>query len=212
MMTATCTHDEASSPEANPVTFPWTAPTAPVLTTAATQRLIASLPENIFQLVVREAYRFRAGRLILQAMNEALSRHDLLAARRPPFFGFRRPGTKEAFVASLNLTDHEFSLWADAAKHNAEAMSRLRTAPRDPSNNGCVKTTPIFTPASFQNRWSPTGTVARLVWIRSWTISPAPLETRVSRSFRPAQIPAPPSSSRTPAARRSSVRATWVQR
>jgi len=125
-MTATDTIDEQSKPETSGSAFPWDAPTAPVLNSDATQRLVAALPDDTFQLIVREAYLFRAGQIIFQAMNEAKARHELVTASRPPFLAFRRPETKEAFATNLASASQDLALYERAVKRNAAAMKRLR--------------------------------------------------------------------------------------
>jgi hypothetical protein len=121
----------ANSVEATPAptsasAFPWDTAATPSLDTEATQRLIGALPEDTFQLIVREAYLFRAGQIILQARDEAKSRHDSVSASRPPFFAFRRTETKDAFKADLDAVTQDLSLYDKAAKRNADAMKRLR--------------------------------------------------------------------------------------
>ena len=118
--------DEVPSPGTSGSTLPWETSTPATLGSDATQRLIAALPEDTFQLIVREAYLFRAGQIIFDAMNEAKARHEQLSASRPPFLAFRRARTKEAFTASLTSANQDFSLYQNAMKRNAEAMKRLR--------------------------------------------------------------------------------------
>jgi hypothetical protein len=125
-MTATDPSVDVPSRETTASAFPWVAPTPPSLDSDAAQRLIAALPENIFQLIVREAYLFRAGQIILQARSEAKARHDLVSSTRPPFLAFRRSETKETFNASLASANEELALYDRAGKRNADAMKRLR--------------------------------------------------------------------------------------
>lgn len=125
-MTATDILEEVPVTETSGSAFPWDAPATPSLDTDATQRLIAALPEDTFELIVREAYLFRAGQIILQAMSEAKARRDFVDSSRPPFLVFRRPETKEAFNASLAAATEDLSLYERAVKRNAEAMKRLR--------------------------------------------------------------------------------------
>jgi hypothetical protein len=125
-MTTSATLEETSTPAANGSAFPWDAPTLPVLNTDTTQRLVAALPEDTFQLIVREAYLFRAGQIMFEAMNEAKARQELVNSSRPPFFAFRRPETKEAFNAGLAAVSQDLSLYERAVKRNAAAMKRLR--------------------------------------------------------------------------------------
>ena len=125
-MIATETIEDAPSRETCASAFPWSAPTLPTLDPDATQRLVAALPEDTFQLIIREAYLFRAGGIISQAMNEAKSRHELVTSTRPPFLVFRRANTKETFSASLASASHDLSLYERAAKRNADTMKRLR--------------------------------------------------------------------------------------
>ena len=106
---------------------PWDQPApVPSIDTDATQRLVAALPEDTFQLIVREAYLFRAGQIILKAIDEAKARHEEVASTRPPFLVFRRAETKDAFNSSLASANEELSLYARALKRNADAMKRLR--------------------------------------------------------------------------------------
>ena len=109
-MTATDITEEISTPATGASAFPWGPPTNPSLDANATQTLVAALPEDTFQLIIREAYLFRAGQLILDAMTEAQARHEAVNASRPPFFVLRRPETKDAFKASLEATTHDLSL------------------------------------------------------------------------------------------------------
>ncbi len=125
-MAATDIPEEVPAPETSASAFPWDAPAAPALNTDATQRLIGALPEDTFELIVREAYLFRAGQIILQAMSEAKARRDLVDSSRPPFLVFRRPETKDAFNASLAGAAEDLSLYERAVKRNAEAMKGLR--------------------------------------------------------------------------------------
>lgn len=106
--------------------LPWESATPAALDANTTQRLVAALPEDTFQLIVREAYLFRAGQIIFGAMNEATTRHKQVAASRPPFLAFRRAQTKEAFTASLTSANQDLSLYQNAMKRNADAMKRLR--------------------------------------------------------------------------------------
>jgi len=106
--------------------FPWSASKTPSLAPEATEQLVAGLPEDTLQLIVREAYLFRAGEVILQARQEAKERHDLVAASRPPFLAFRRSATKEAFKSNLESVSGDLSLYENALKRNATAMKRLR--------------------------------------------------------------------------------------
>lgn len=122
----------SDSIDGNPTTatggsaMPWETATPATLDSQATQRLIAALPENTFQLIVREAYLFRAGQVIFEAMNEAKARQEQVAATRPPFLALRGSRTKEAFTESMSSATREFSLFENAMKRNAEAMKRLR--------------------------------------------------------------------------------------
>lgn len=125
-MTATDITEESSTPATGASAFPWGPPTNPSLDANATQTLVAALPEDTFQLIIREAYLFRAGQLILDAMTEAKARHDAVNASRPPFLALRRPETKDAFKASLEATTHDLSLYTRALQRNADAMKRLR--------------------------------------------------------------------------------------
>jgi hypothetical protein len=88
--------------------------------------LVAALPEDTMRLIVREAYLYRAGEIILKAMNAARERHEQVASSRPPFLALRRPGTKEAFRTSLTEARQDLSLYESAVKRNADAMRRLR--------------------------------------------------------------------------------------
>lgn len=118
-------------PEVSPDTrgvsnSPWDLTTLPTLDSDATQRLVAALPEDTFQLIVREAYLFRAGQIIVEAMNAANARRESVASTRPPFLAFRRPEIKEAFASSLASASEDLSLYSRAVKRNADAMKRLR--------------------------------------------------------------------------------------
>jgi hypothetical protein len=106
--------------------FPWGASATPALAADATAQLVAALPEDTMQLIVREAYLFRAGEVILQARQDAKARHDLVSASRPPFLAFRRGATKDAFNASLESATNDLSLYEKALDRNASAMKRLR--------------------------------------------------------------------------------------
>jgi hypothetical protein len=125
-MTATETTSDTSERETSASAFPWGAPTAPALDADATQRLVAALPEDTFQLIVREAYLFRAGQIILKAIGEAKARQEEVNSTRPPFLAFRRSETKDAFNANLASANEELLLYERAVKRNADAMKRLR--------------------------------------------------------------------------------------
>ena len=88
--------------------------------------MFAALPEETQQLIVREAYLYRAGEIILKAMNQAKERHAQVSSSRPPFLALRRSGTKEAFRTSLIEAKQDLSLYESAVKRNADAMRRLR--------------------------------------------------------------------------------------
>ncbi len=124
-MTATEINEAATAPATSGSAFPWTV-TPPSLDTDATQKLVAALPEDTLQLIVREAYLYRAGQFILQAMAEARARHESVSASRPPFFALRKAGMKAAFQASLEATTQDISLYQKALARNADAMKRLR--------------------------------------------------------------------------------------
>jgi hypothetical protein len=117
--------DVAAAPASESAT-PWQAPVLPVLDSDTTQRLVAALPEEIFELIVREAYLYRAGQIIAEAMNEAKARQETVASTRPPFLALRRSETKEAFASSLAAVSEDLSLYSRAVKRNADAMKRLR--------------------------------------------------------------------------------------
>ena len=125
-MIATETIEDAASAETSTSSFPWGQPTTAALPKAATKQLVAALPEDTLQLIVREAYLFRAGEIILQAMNEAKERHAEVVSSRPPFLAVRRAGTKEAFRTNLTAAKQDLSLYESAVKRNADAMRRLR--------------------------------------------------------------------------------------
>ena len=125
MITSEPTNDLPAS--GSPATaFPWGTTTVPAIDPNAAQRLIAALPEDTFRLIVQEAYLFRAGQVIFDAMTEATSRHDKVAATRPPFLALRRAETKETFNTSLNSARQDLSLYQSAMKRNADTMKRLR--------------------------------------------------------------------------------------
>jgi hypothetical protein len=127
-MTATDTLEETSidCTVSGGSAFPWGASKTPSLAPDATEQLAAALPEDTLQLIVREAYLFRAGEIILQAMSEAKARRDEVAASRPPFLVFRRSATKETFNSNLELASNDLALYERALKRNATAMKRLR--------------------------------------------------------------------------------------
>jgi hypothetical protein len=118
--------EEISTPATGASAFPWGPPSSSSIDSTATQSLVAALPEDTFQLIVREAYLFRAGQLILDAMTEAKARFDAVSASRPPFFVLRRPETKEAFQAAFETSSQDLSLYTRALQRNADAMKRLR--------------------------------------------------------------------------------------
>ena len=124
-MSATETNEVAATPATGGSAFPWVTAT-PSINPDATAKLVAALPEDTFQLIVREAYLYRAGELILKAMNEAKAQHENVSATRPPFLAFRRSGTKAAYQASLEATTADLSLYTKALQRNADAMKRLR--------------------------------------------------------------------------------------
>ena len=100
-MTNSATLEETPAPVASGSAFPWAAATSPVLNADTTQRLVAALPEDTFQLIVREAYLFRAGQIMFEAMNEAKARQELVTSSRPPFFAFRRSETRNRSTRAL---------------------------------------------------------------------------------------------------------------
>lgn len=106
--------------------FPWAEPTQPALPVDTTAKLVAALPEDTLQLIVREAYLFKAGEIILQARAEAKAKHDLVEASRPPFLLLRRPATRDAFQTNLEAATNDLSLFEKALNRNATAMKRLR--------------------------------------------------------------------------------------
>src|SRR4051812_41536643 len=81
IMTATDTLNLFSPPETNDTAelaagrsasaFPWSAPVARALSHAAVRQIAELLPDDAMQLIVREAYLFRAGEIILQARSQA---------------------------------------------------------------------------------------------------------------------------------------------
>jgi hypothetical protein len=87
---------------------------------------MSALPEEAFQLIVREAYLFRAGQILMKAFDEAKSKREEIHASRPPFMVLRRAETKEAFQASLATAEEDFALYEKAARRNADAMKKLR--------------------------------------------------------------------------------------
>ena len=125
-MIATDITEIASTTATGASAFPWGPTSNPSLNACATQDLVAALPEDTLQLIVREAYLFRAGQLILDAMTEAKVRLESVSASRPPFFALRRPETKEAFKAALESSTEDLSLYTRALQRNADAMKRLR--------------------------------------------------------------------------------------
>lgn len=127
-MSATDTLEEPSAAAAptSASAFPWSAPAGPALADEAAARLVAALPEDTMQLIVREAYLFRAGEIILQARGAAKARHDAVAASRPPFLAFRRGAAKETFLTNLETANNDLSLYEKALARNATAMKRLR--------------------------------------------------------------------------------------
>ncbi len=124
-MVANANPETAASP-ASGSAFPWGSPTSQSLDNDATKSLVEALPEDTLQLIVREAYLFRAGEIILQAREEAKARHEQVSSTRPPFFALRRAETKDAFNANLEAVAQDLSLYDKAAKRNADAMKRLR--------------------------------------------------------------------------------------
>ena len=118
--------EETPSAESGGSAFPWGDSSTPVLDSDATSRLVSALPEETFKLIIREAYLFRAGQIIFQAMSDAKARHELVTSTRPPFFAFRRAETKEAFSTKLATVDEDLSQNTRAMKRNAAAMKHLR--------------------------------------------------------------------------------------
>ncbi len=88
--------------------------------------MFAALPKDTQQLIVREAYLFRAGEIIMQALKEAQERHAQVKSSRPPFLVLRRQETKETFQANLTDAKSDLSLYERALKRNSDAMRRLR--------------------------------------------------------------------------------------
>ncbi len=134
-MNASATIAEVSPAETTVAALPWETSTAAALDSETTQRLIATLPEDTFQLIVREAYLFRAGQIIFQAMNEAKIRHESVAATRPSFLAFCRPGRKESFRANLTKATEDLSLYESAVRRNVDTMTRLRRRAEPPIAN-----------------------------------------------------------------------------
>jgi len=119
--------DRTAGPNGGASALPWAEPPAlTVLDPATTGRLIDDLPEETFKLIVREAYLFRAGQIIVQGMQEAKARHELVSASRPPFLVLRRSGTRDAFTAELESATADCALFEGALRRNADAMKRLR--------------------------------------------------------------------------------------
>lgn len=106
--------------------LPWAAPATRSIDSAASERIMSALPEEAFQLIVREAYLFRAGEIIMTAQAEAKAKKEEVQATRPPFLILRRSETKDAFQTSLAAADDDFSLFDKAARRNADAMKKLR--------------------------------------------------------------------------------------
>ena len=119
-------HSHPRQPEGAPSAFPWEVPKIEALDPEAAERIMSALPEEAFQLIVREAYLFRAGQIIMKAREEAVAKRDEVRATRPPFLLLRRAETKDAFQESLTAADQDFSLYEKAARRNAEAMKKLR--------------------------------------------------------------------------------------
>ena len=101
-------------------------PTTPALDSVATQCLAEALPESMFQLVVREAYLFRAGQAILNAMKKAKAPWRRPTAKRPPFPAFRRHVPPKACSANLASADLEVAGLAVALECNTATRNRLR--------------------------------------------------------------------------------------
>ena len=112
--------------------LPWQISQPATIDQKAAQRLIAALPEDTFQLIIREAYLFRAGQIILAALDDAKSRREQVSATRPPFLAFRGAAAKEAFQENLTLAGENLSLYQGAMKRNAAAMLRLRKLAESP--------------------------------------------------------------------------------
>src|SRR3954469_13208042 len=108
-MSATATLETPSSTPSSSV-FPWDVPSIPSLDTEGTERVVAALPDETFQLIVREAYLFRAGQILMKALDEAKARRDEVSSTRPPFLLLRRSETKDAFQANLTAANDDFSL------------------------------------------------------------------------------------------------------
>jgi len=119
--------DRTTAPAEGASALPWAAP-APLTPPdpATTRRLISELPEETFELIVREAYLFRAGQIIEQAMQDAKARHELVTASRPPFLVLRPTGIKDAFNAELESATSDCALFEGALRRNAVAMKHLR--------------------------------------------------------------------------------------
>lgn len=98
----------------------------PVIDATMAQRIIEKLPEEAFQLIIREAYLFRAGQVIFEGMGKARSRHETVSASRPPFLILRKAGTRETFAASLESANSDLALYERAVKRNADAMMQLQ--------------------------------------------------------------------------------------
>ena len=116
-------------PSSNPAgksATPWNVPPLQSLDTEAAERIMTALPEETFQLIVREAYLFRAGEIIQEAHAEAKAKQEEIRATRPPFLILRRGETKDAFQSNLAAAEQDFSLFDMAARRNADAMKKLR--------------------------------------------------------------------------------------
>jgi hypothetical protein len=111
---------------ADTAALPWNETAAPTLDPEATQHLISALPEDTFELLIREAYLYRAGQVILAAMEQAKSRVAVVSESRPPFFVFRSSDTKQAFNTNLTSATEDLTLYDRAVKRNGDAMKRLR--------------------------------------------------------------------------------------
>jgi hypothetical protein len=101
-------------------------PPLQALDPAATEKIMTALPEETFQLIVREAYLFRASEIIQKAQAEAKAKEEEVRATRPPFLILRRGETKDAFQANLAAAEQDLSLFEKAARRNADAMKKLR--------------------------------------------------------------------------------------
>ncbi len=95
--------DRATAPDGAASALPWAESAAlPVLEPGTIGQMIDDLPEETFKLIVREAYLFRAGQIIVQAMQDAKARYDLVTASRPPFLVLRVPEPRTPSTSNSN--------------------------------------------------------------------------------------------------------------